>query len=284
MLGLAENKVGIHDDFFKLGGDSILAIRLVIKLNHYYQSHLKVSDIFVYRNIELLSSRIIQTKDGYQPIVKLNNIYKKPYMFMIHPGAAGCEVYTSLANKLANHFNCYGVDSYNLYHEKKIDNLNELAKYYLSYINEIMINAHNQVYHLFSWSLGGQISLEIAYIDIEEIKNEYKNYAISEGIDKSYITKIMTNIDIDDKIEKHKISSTLNNTHVLLFKAMLEDTRFKANNFKKVHEYSSTLEYNNIDKILKNKSNIKLIKVNKADHGNILDQEELIVSEIISWS
>ena len=50
---------------------------------------------------------------------------------MIHPGRGGCEVYTSLANKLSEHFSCYGVDSYNLYSSNKIDNLNQLANLYM---------------------------------------------------------------------------------------------------------------------------------------------------------
>ncbi|CAF3315459.1 unnamed protein product, partial [Rotaria sp. Silwood2] len=33
VLGLTEDKVGIRDDFFRLGGNSILAIRLASKLN-----------------------------------------------------------------------------------------------------------------------------------------------------------------------------------------------------------------------------------------------------------
>ena len=90
VLGLSEDKIGIHDNFFMLGGNSILAIKLISKLNSKFKSNLRLADIFVYKDIELLISKINQTKETYIPIIKLNNTYNKPNMFMVHPGAGGC--------------------------------------------------------------------------------------------------------------------------------------------------------------------------------------------------
>lgn len=301
VIGLEKEKIGIKDDFFKLGGNSILAIRLASKINHYYKSHLKVSDIFAYKTIELLIPRILQTKDTYQTIIKLNNTYDKPNMFMVHPAIGGCEVYASLATILADNFSCYGVDPYNLYNEIKIDNLNELAEYYLSYIDKIMAETHQKVYHLLGWSMGGQISLEMAsilerkghkkikvylldsilldedfaYLDklditIEELKNRFTDYAILNGYDQSYIEKSLSNMDVEKALVKQKISSMLTNTKVLLFKAMVDR--------------HCEDKYNYVGKILKNKSNIKLIKANNAHHGNILEQEELLFSGIMEFT
>ena len=46
VLGLPVDKVGIHDDFFKLGGNSILAIRLVSRLNKALVTRINVAIIF----------------------------------------------------------------------------------------------------------------------------------------------------------------------------------------------------------------------------------------------
>ncbi|NDA90313.1 MAG: amino acid adenylation domain-containing protein, partial [Alphaproteobacteria bacterium] len=60
VLGLSEDKVGIRDDFFRLGGDSILAIRIVSKLNKEFNSQITVKDIFelrdVYRLIDIITN------------------------------------------------------------------------------------------------------------------------------------------------------------------------------------------------------------------------------------
>ncbi|WP_375331669.1 non-ribosomal peptide synthase/polyketide synthase [Candidatus Tisiphia endosymbiont of Temnostethus pusillus] len=315
VLGLPEEKVSIHDDFFRLGGNSILAIRLVSRLNNYYQSHLKISDIFIYKNIELLLPRIMQTKNSYQTIIKLNKTSDKPNIFMIHPGIGGCEVYISLANTLANNFSCYGIDHYNLYQKNKIDNLYKLAQYYLSYIDNVMLKTQQKTFHLLGWSLGGKISLEIASIleqrgmsnsrvylldtmlnddyllslttqmNIEKLKSEYENYMLSQGYDKVYIEKTVSNMEIEMKLGMQKISSTLIDTRILLFKAMLKDTRLQVDDVSEnSKEYSLTLEYNNIDTIVEKKSNIKLIKINNAHHGNILNQKEFLAFEISKYN
>ena len=70
-LNLSSDKVGIHDDFFKLGGNSILAIKLISRLNNYCKCNLKVSDIFLYSSIELLLDRTLQMKESSH-----NNIVK----------------------------------------------------------------------------------------------------------------------------------------------------------------------------------------------------------------
>ena len=313
ILGLDAKKISIYDDFFNLGGNSILAIKLVNKINNNFQSHIKVSDIFVYKNIESLSTRIAQTKSDYQTVVKLNNTYDKTNIFMIHPGGGGCEQYTSLANLLVNDFSCYGIDPYNIYNKNKIDNLHELSKHYLSHLDQIMAKTKQEIYHLFGWSFGGKIALEIACIlekrgctkikvylldsfinddytislmgniDIEKRKSLYRNYLALLGYESPYIERAILNYDIEYQMtHKQKVSSLLKNTEILLFKATLRhaNDEIDLEEIKKYQEYMITLELNNIDKIHKNLNNIQLIKVN-AYHENMLDLRKLIASKII---
>ncbi|CAG2169614.1 unnamed protein product, partial [Oppiella nova] len=54
VLGLAVDKVGIRDDFFRLGGNSIVAIRLVSQLNKKLNSDIALSSIFKHRTIQEL--------------------------------------------------------------------------------------------------------------------------------------------------------------------------------------------------------------------------------------
>ncbi|MEI6187327.1 MAG: phosphopantetheine-binding protein, partial [Alphaproteobacteria bacterium] len=60
-------------NFFKLGGNSILAIKLISSVNK-ENMYLKVADIYVYNTIALLAKRIFETKEEYRIIVKLNNL------------------------------------------------------------------------------------------------------------------------------------------------------------------------------------------------------------------
>jgi len=51
---LPAEKVGIREDFFKMGGDSILAIQFVSKVRHRLNIKITVKDIFEYKSIERL--------------------------------------------------------------------------------------------------------------------------------------------------------------------------------------------------------------------------------------
>lgn len=301
VLGLKFDQVGIRDDFFKLGGNSILAIRLAAKINHQYQSHLKVADIFAHKNVESLLLRMLQTRDSYQTVVKLNNTLNKPNMFMIHPGIGGCEVYISLAHKLENLFTCYGIDSYNLYHVEKIENMQELAKYYLSHIEDVMKESNQNTYHLLGWSIGGQIALEIASIleqrgqsnikvylldavvydenlhseidkDVNSAKAQFKQDALAAGFDPLYIEKSLINIDVETRLSKQKLPARLSKTKSILFKAMLGDAKYKTN------------EYHQVDRYFINKNDINLSPVHTAHHGNILEKEDILIKEIKNFN
>ena len=317
ILGLSSDKVGISDNFFRMGGNSILAIRIISKLNEHFQAHLKISDIFVHQTIETLLPKIVQTKDKYQAIMKLNNAEggSKTNMFMVHSGISGCEVYIPLANRLSNHFTCYGVDSYNLYCTPKIGKLRELALYYLNFIEKIMEESNQTDYYLLGWSLGGQIALEMASIleqkgvvnikvylldtlltddtlleiqsrvDHEEMISAYRNYFSSRGYEVAYMEKVIKNIDIEKNIANEKMTTSciLAHTKLVLFIAMLEDPCIKFHQSSEIHNYVSTLNANNVDRLLAadGGSNLEIIRLKNVHHFNILSEEDAIISVII---
>ena len=61
VLGLEPSEISTRDDFFKLGGDSILAIRLVSRINELLNQHLQVRQVFELKTVHALSELIEQT-------------------------------------------------------------------------------------------------------------------------------------------------------------------------------------------------------------------------------
>ncbi|AZL16326.1 non-ribosomal peptide synthetase [Rickettsiales endosymbiont of Stachyamoeba lipophora] len=59
VLGIGPDKISIQDDFFKLGGNSILAMKLTNLLNSRLNINIKVLNIFIYKNIEKLTNKVI---------------------------------------------------------------------------------------------------------------------------------------------------------------------------------------------------------------------------------
>ena len=62
-LGLKADKVGINDDFFKLGGDSIVSIQLASRIRQSLAiNYITIKDIFSYKTIARLYDNIIKPK------------------------------------------------------------------------------------------------------------------------------------------------------------------------------------------------------------------------------
>ncbi|UHO38304.1 amino acid adenylation domain-containing protein [Chryseobacterium capnotolerans] len=77
VLGVDADTISIHDDFFRLGGNSIMAIKLISKIKQVLQIQVEVSKIFNYKTIALLSVVLSEDTHGSEQVmitpVKVNS-------------------------------------------------------------------------------------------------------------------------------------------------------------------------------------------------------------------
>ena len=66
VLGIPYEQVGIYDDFFRIGGDSIVSIQVVSRLRRRLNLSISVKDMFTYRSIEQLCAYILSTGEVEQ--------------------------------------------------------------------------------------------------------------------------------------------------------------------------------------------------------------------------
>ena len=67
MLGIEADKVGINDDFFILGGDSIVSIQLVSRIRQNLNiNYITIKDIFSFRTIAKLYDKVIKPNLGVE--------------------------------------------------------------------------------------------------------------------------------------------------------------------------------------------------------------------------
>jgi amino acid adenylation domain-containing protein len=60
---LDKEKIGVHDDYFSLGGDSIKAIRLIGRIDNICKTSLQVKDIYLYPQISSMAEYITRAGD-----------------------------------------------------------------------------------------------------------------------------------------------------------------------------------------------------------------------------
>uniref|UniRef100_UPI002616CD8F thioesterase domain-containing protein n=1 Tax=uncultured Aquimarina sp. TaxID=575652 RepID=UPI002616CD8F len=292
VLGI--HNIGITDDFFRIGGDSILAIKVAHRINKVLKYDMNVADIFRYKTIKKigssneLSSKILKSYSLDYNINRNNIIF-------IHPAVGGSEVYQNLAEMLIDYYNCIGIDNHNLNNTKTINSLNKISQLYIStYEERYKLNGIT----LLGWSSGGLIALEMAtilekrgYSDINVIlldtvitdekmsvfKQKQKNKdKIINYLKEINIKNPKSVADAEDQIAKSKISSDLIHTNITLFKAIERDENLEAN--KSLSKYVQTLKYNNIDSITNNY--IKVIDL-ECNHMNIIETKKLPIAEYI---
>ncbi len=309
VLSLPSGKIGISDDFFRIGGNSINAIELLHKINKNFDVNISLAEFYIHKNIMKLSELIKNEINSLKGIIKLNNSYAKEKMFMVHPAHSGSEVYIPLAEKLTSLFQCYGIENYNLHHENKIKNISELAALYLRIMDENINN--NETIHLLGWSLGGYFCLEMArqleergrkqiYIYLldtfnhggtqfemkldknqfyEFIKNLNKFKNMNNVIhNEEYLDKVYLNTKIENLLANQKIPNKLNFSRVILFKA------------KELYsDHIETLENeilllniqdNRIAELLNSNSQLNIINAYGTNHISIADAHDLIIQEI----
>ncbi|WP_437612945.1 thioesterase domain-containing protein [Erwinia sp. V71] len=182
---LSVEHVGRNDDFFTLGGHSIHAIQLMVRLrrkgiwveiNTLYAHSTLASQALAIRNyteaqkhapdevvnpVQKLIAQLNHAPEAFRLLQPLNSSAAKERVWMVHPSVVGSDIYRDLAQALSDRLSVIGINNYNLYHQPQIASLEGLASHYLQ---EMMASGltPDQPVRLLGWSLGGNIALEIA--------------------------------------------------------------------------------------------------------------------------
>jgi amino acid adenylation domain-containing protein len=299
VLGIEQ--VGVHDNFFRSGGDSISAIKLVATIRGALAVDIPLSMFFIRPQIASFCDWLIKGKyqdDLLKMLTPESNAKQK--LFMIHPSNAGCEVYMPLALTLSNTFNCIGIDNYNHSLNVNVSSLQQMASIYVD-----LILAHTSIHepiHLLGWSLGGQLALEMTYLlesrgakDINVflldsvMNSDPLNKLINKldmpssllkirerlyGIgvtDKNHIEKMLQVYPFEVAMSQCEQSGKLNHAEVTLFKAGLMENNSEEDDevLCQISRLISQLPDNNVGKWVEKPITVTLI--NDKHHMNIIE-------------
>ena len=158
---LGVERVGAHDDFFDLGGQSILAARLVARLRGELGRDVPVATLLQAPTVEAMARAL----DGGErtvrlPLVPLQTFGARPPLFMVHPAGGHVVCYRGMAVLLAPDQPVYGLQPRGLEDgQEPLDTVPGLASAYVEAIRRFRPRGP---YRLGGWSFGGVVAWEMA--------------------------------------------------------------------------------------------------------------------------
>lgn len=158
---LGRERVGRHDNFFDLGGHSLRAVQLLVKINSSFDRKLPLTTIYDAPTVAGLGSILnSDTEPEFSPLVSLRPGKTFPALFIVC-GAGGNAMELAVpAGYISGDRQIYGLqeiwlDSVSAPHER----IEDMAKYYLQHIRKLQPQGP---YLLAGLSFGGLVALEIA--------------------------------------------------------------------------------------------------------------------------
>ena len=160
ILGL-EN-VGFQDDFFELGGDSLAAAELVVKVQKLFGPTLPLTILMQAPTVESLAG-VIRRHNGlpaWSPVVELQPHGSRPPFFCVHPVGGEVLCFVNLAREMAPDQPFYGICADRTGEvEKTVPHIEGMAA---RYIEEIRRFQPEGPYFLGGYSFGGSVAFEMA--------------------------------------------------------------------------------------------------------------------------
>ena len=160
VMGLAD--IGLDDDFFSIGGHSLLAIRLISTIEERFSIQIPISVIFTAPTIRQMSAVIKNLDDErhYRNLVPLQKEGDRPPLFCIHGVSGVLHEFGLFSRKIGNNQPVYGIQSSGLDgKEQPLDSVETMASRYIEAIRKIQPRGP---YHLLAYCAGAVIAYEMA--------------------------------------------------------------------------------------------------------------------------
>lgn len=171
--------IRVDEDFFALGGDSMIALQIISALKKHYHINLSLSLLFEYPTIRSLAAKIdaLVDEDGLLAkeedahslaLVKLAQGTNPIPLFLVHPVGGSIFWYQQLAQVLDGKYTVYGIQDINFDGTgQRFASLQAMASYYLSEISKVY---EGESYCLGGASFGATVAFAMAHQLVESGK------------------------------------------------------------------------------------------------------------------
>ncbi|MFD7665031.1 amino acid adenylation domain-containing protein [Streptomyces sp. NPDC059788] len=154
--------VGIHDNLFDLGGSSLTAMRLMVRIEQRYGVDIPLSEFVAAPTAAGLAARLRagDTAPAYDPLVPIRPEGGRPPLFVVHPMGGNVLCYVAFARHLPDDqplhaLQAAGADP----GTTPLRTVEELAESYIAAMRRVQPHGP---YTVAGWSFGGFVAFEIA--------------------------------------------------------------------------------------------------------------------------
>ncbi len=159
---LALPKVGVRDNFFEIGGHSLMAVKMFSKIKASFHNHLPLTAIFNAPTIEGLA-QLLDSKDGgsstWSNLVPIQTEGSGTPIFWVHTlgggGGGGLFRYKKLVELIGADRPSYGIQA----PQEPFGVLEDMAAHYIQWIKSFQPKGP---YHLAGYCFGGNVAYEMA--------------------------------------------------------------------------------------------------------------------------
>jgi phthiocerol/phenolphthiocerol synthesis type-I polyketide synthase E len=183
---LAVESVGVDQNYFDLGGDSALAVRLFAQIEKIFGIKLPLATIFDAPTIEELA-RVLRSQAPaarWSPLVPIQPAGSRPPFFCIHGPGGNVLIYRDLSRQLGGEQPFYGLQSQGIDGQQPLlTRIEEMAALYVEEIQQVQPRGP---YFLGGYSVGGIVAFEVAQQLIAK-GEQVAMLALLDTIDRSKI-------------------------------------------------------------------------------------------------
>ncbi|GAB3429675.1 non-ribosomal peptide synthetase [Niabella aquatica] len=155
-------QIGVYDDFFGLGGHSMVAIKVMTQIKEITGIRLPIATLFESPTIKELAKKIVKKTPSHsgRVLVPIKENGSKPPIYLIHGGALNIFLYKQLAPFLNEDQPLYGIQALGL--EGDLTHLDSIENIAARYLTEVLEQNPEGPYILIGYSYGGIVAYEMA--------------------------------------------------------------------------------------------------------------------------
>ncbi|MBE9008373.1 amino acid adenylation domain-containing protein [Fortiea sp. LEGE XX443] len=175
-------QIGVKDNFFALGGDSLKALHLISRIEQHFAKEIPLATLLTNPVITELATVIQDSSIQilHSPLVPIQPQGNQQPFFCIHPAGGHVLCYFKLAHYIGNEQPFYGLQAQGFYgDEEPLTSIEEMASLYVKTICEFQTQGSYQVG---GWSFGGVVAYEVA----QQLKRQGKEVSLLAILD-SYV-------------------------------------------------------------------------------------------------